>query len=98
MAGSGGAGQVVNLIHFQPDRLGHIVPHEFEIRQLQQMRDVGFLAGEEVIQADDVVALSDEPFAEVRPEKTGSAGHEDSFDLRHVVRPNRASDCAEWLA
>ena len=39
-----------------------------------------FLAGEEVVQADHVVALLDEPFAEMRAEKAGPAGHEDSFE------------------
>jgi hypothetical protein len=38
------------------------------------MRDVRFLAGEKVIDADNVVPVVDEPLAEVRAQKTGAAG------------------------
>ena len=41
------------------------------------------LAGEEVVQADHVVPLLDQPLAEVRAEKAGPAGHQNSFELRH---------------
>jgi hypothetical protein len=87
MTWGGGTCEVVDLVHFQPDWLSDIVSHEFEIRQLQQMRDVRFLAREKVIEADDIVALGDEPFAEVRTEKPGAAGHQDAFNLRQVDCP-----------
>jgi hypothetical protein len=53
----------------------------------EQVRDVGLLAREEVVEADDVMALGDKSFTQVRPEKTSSAGHKNAFDLRHVTLP-----------
>jgi hypothetical protein len=43
--------------------------------------DVVLLAGEEVIEADDIVALIDHAFADVAAEEAGTAGDEDSFVL-----------------
>ncbi len=74
MAGRGGAGEVVNLVHFQKDRQGNVVADQFEIRPAQQVSDIGLLAGEEIIHADDVVSLVDQPLAQMRPQKAGPAG------------------------
>ena len=49
----------------------------------QQMLDVRLLAGEEIVQADHVVTVIDQSFAEVGAEETGAAGHEDSLDFGH---------------
>ena len=38
------------------------------------------LAGEEVVEADDVVPLRDQPVAQVRAEEAGAAGDEDSHE------------------
>jgi hypothetical protein len=43
------------------------------------MENVVFAACEEIVQADDVVALRKEMFAEMRAEKTGAAGDKDTF-------------------
>ena len=44
------------------------------------MRDVRFLAGEEIIQADNVMPARDQAIAQMRTEKSGAAGHQDSFE------------------
>ena len=75
MAGGGRTGQVVDLVHFQVDRQDDVVADQLEVGLSQQVADVGFLAGEEVIQADHVVSLADELFAEMGAEKAGPAGH-----------------------
>ena len=56
VAGGGGAGQVVDLIDLQPDRLRDVVPDQVEIRPAEQVGDVRLLAGEEIVEADHVVA------------------------------------------
>ena len=63
--GAGGAGHVEDLIDFEPDIACDIVADEFEIGFVQQVGDVLFLAGEEVIQADDIVTFGDEAVADV---------------------------------
>jgi len=40
---------------------------------------VRLLAGKEVVQTNDVVALLNQPFAQMGAEETGAAGHEDPF-------------------
>ena len=65
VAWSGGAGQVVDFIDFQEDRQRHVVTDQLEVGTVQQVRDIRLLAGEEVVQADYVVAAFDQPFAEV---------------------------------
>jgi len=69
MAWRGGAGEVVDFVDFQKQRLDDVVPQELEIRTFQQMGDVGFLAGEKVIGADDIVALIDQALAQMRTQK-----------------------------
>ena len=44
-----------------------------------QVRDVRLAAGEEVVDAEDVVAFRDQPLAEVRAEKAGAAGDQNAF-------------------
>jgi hypothetical protein len=65
MAGSGGAGQVVNLIHRQKNGQGDVMADQFEIGPTQQVFHIGLLTGEEVVQTDDIVALGDQPFAQM---------------------------------
>ena len=45
----------------------------------QQMRDVAFVAGEEIVDAQHLVAVADQPVAEMRAEEAGAAGDEDAF-------------------
>jgi hypothetical protein len=61
------------------------MPHELEIRPIQEMGDVCLLAREEIIETDHVVFLLDQSLAEVRPEKAGAAGDENSLKRRHVL-------------
>ena len=58
----------------------NVVADQLEIRLVEQMLNVELLAGEEVIDADDVVALGYETVTQVRAEKSGAAGDEDAFN------------------
>ena len=60
---------------------------EFEVRPRQQVHDVGLLAGEEVVQADHVVTVGHQAFAQVRAEKAGPAGDQNAFDGSDGVTP-----------
>jgi len=64
----------------QKNRLHHVVANQFEILLPQEMLDVALLAGKKVVQADDVVPLSDEAIAQVRAQKTSSARNQNAFD------------------
>ena len=58
VAGRGGAGEVVDLVDFQQDRLRDVVPDQLEIRPVEQMGDVRLLAGEKIVEADHVVPVA----------------------------------------
>jgi hypothetical protein len=94
VARGGRAGEVVDLVHLQPERMDDVVADELEVRLLEQVGDVRLLTGEEVVDADHVVPLGHEPLTEVAAEEAGPAGDENSFDgghgtLRAVVRARR---------
>ena len=78
MDGRRGTGQVVDLVHVDEDRLGHIVPDHLEILKVEQMLDVLAAAGEEVVETDDVRPLGQEALAQVGPEEAGTAGNQNS--------------------
>ena len=81
-----GAGEVVDLIDLEHDRLGHVVADQLEVAPAEQVGDVRLLAREEVVEADDVVPLLDETIAKVRAEEAGTAGDEDPLDhFEHSV-------------
>ena len=81
MPGCRGAGQIVDLVHLQPDGHRDVVPDEFEIRRFQQVSDVALLAGEEIVEADHVVACLDHPLAQMGAQKAGPAGNQDAVDF-----------------
>jgi hypothetical protein len=74
----GGAGQVVDPVHLESDRLDHVVADQLEAPGPQQVLDVPAPAGEEVVQAEDLVSLTEQPLAEVGPEKARSSRHQNS--------------------
>src|SRR5262245_37464879 len=91
MPGRRGTGEVVDLIDFKPQRMRDIVADEFKVRLVQQMLDVRLLAGEEVVNANDIIAARDEPIAEVRPEEAGAASDEDALDHGVSMRPKKGN-------
>ncbi len=65
VTGRRGTRQIVDHVNFEIDWYRDVVPNQFEVGPPQKVRHVGFLAGEEIVQADDVVAGTDQSFAEM---------------------------------
>ena len=61
-----GARQIVDLIDLDIERERHIVAHHLESGIADQMRDVGPAAGEVIVDAEHIVALPDQPLAQMR--------------------------------
>lgn len=57
-----------------------------EAWMLEQVGDVRLAACEEVVEADDLVAVGDEAVAEVRAEETGPTGDQDTHGVQRGVR------------
>ena len=68
-----------------------ITREELETLVREQMRDVLPAAGEEIVEADDFVAVLKKPVAKVGAEEAGAAGDEDShiFDLGFSIFDRR---------
>ena len=50
-------GQVVDLVHLDIEGKGHIVAHQLKVRMVEQMGDVVFGSGKEVVKANDLVTV-----------------------------------------
>ena len=62
-----------------------VVPQQFKIFVAKQMGDIRLLAGEEVVHADNIVAVSHESLAEMAAEKSGTTSDQNPFEQGHNV-------------
>ena len=72
------ASQVVDVVHLDIERKGHIVAQQLKVRMIEQMGDVVLGAGEEVVKTDDIMAVVQQAFAKVRAEEACTANDEDA--------------------
>jgi len=72
------AGQVEDAVDLELEGIDDVVAHELERGVRQKMGDVPLLAGEQVVDADHLVTVPQQPVAKVGAEETGAAGHEDA--------------------
>ena len=75
MDGRCGAGKVVDFVNFDIEGEGDVVAQDFEPVVIHEGKDIVLGAGEKVVNADDVVAIVKEAFAEMGAEEACSAGH-----------------------
>ena len=68
------------------DVVGHVVLDESEARLADQVGNVVRRAGQEVVHADDLVPLCQEPIAQVRAQEAGRAGNQDAHVLNHSMK------------
>ena len=61
------AGEIVDFIHLEPDRVRDIVPNEFKIRPVEQIDNIALLTGEKIVEADNIVSFVDHPLTESGP-------------------------------
>jgi hypothetical protein len=61
----------------EEQRLTYIVPQKLEAAVIEEMSDVLAAAREKVIQADNFVTLQHQPLTQMRPDETGTPGHQD---------------------
>ena len=80
----GGAGEVEDQLGVDVDRLAHVAELEMEVRVAPGVAQVAEIAGHQVVDADDLEALGEQPIDEVRAEEAGRA--------RHQRRPSRCSE------
>ena len=91
MGRGGGAGQVVDLVHFHHAGNGDVMADYFKSGIVRQVKEVLLAAREEVVHADDFMAFFQKPFAEVGADEAGSSGDQnpfthDSMSMRFALR------------
>ena len=71
--GRGGAGEVVDLVHFHEQREGHVVTHRLEVRIVEKVDDVVARAREVVVHTQHVVSEVEQLLAQVGAQKARTA-------------------------
>ena len=87
----GRTSQIVNLIGLDIERKGHIVADQIEAMVVDDAIDVAAGAGEKVIDTDDIGAVLEQALAQVRAEKSGTAGHNHAGFEMHSQQPLKRS-------
>ena len=72
-------GQIVNLIHLDIEREGHIMTHHLVPGVAMQMVDVAFGAGEIIVDTDHLVPLIQQTVGQMRADKAGPASDQNAF-------------------
>ena len=75
----GGTSQIVDLIHFDEEGKGHVVPNQFEHRVVHQVRDILLAARIEIVDTENFMTRVEQTIAEVGPQKAGTPGHRNPF-------------------
>src|SRR4029453_9935896 len=52
------ASKIINLVHFNKKRKGHIVAEKFEASIIKQALDIAARSSEEIVNTQDIVALT----------------------------------------
>ena len=84
------AGQVVDLIDFDVEGECHVVPDHLEARISEQVGDVVLRRRVVVVDAQDVITVGEQPFAQVRADESGAARDKSpTLGDRQCVLPRR---------
>ncbi len=89
----GRAGEVVDLVHFDIEREGHVMAQELEPRITVQVIDVPLRPGEKVVHANDVVTFRQEGIDQVRADESCATRNENALPAvvksRHLAPPQK---------
>ena len=78
--GTGRAGEVKDVVDGADiEGLADVFFYKFESRFVRKMRDISATTGQEIVDDSDSPAFAEQGIAEMRSEKTGSAGDQRAF-------------------
>lgn len=83
VSGRGWAGHVIDLVDFEEDRQGYVVPDQFKIWSAQKVSDILLLSGKEIVEANHIVPVIDQAFAHMGTEESGAASYEYALEFCH---------------
>ena len=93
----GWTGKIEDLVHFDIKRKGDVVAHHLEMRVIEEMGDIFSGTGEIVIDAQDLVTVGKQPFAQERSEEPGASRYQHPLASVHPV-PSPSVDFANYIA
>ncbi len=75
-----GTGQIVDAVDLELEGVDDVMAHQFKAGIALEVLDVGLATGEEVVETDDFVTLTDQAVTEVGSEESGSTGDENAHN------------------
>jgi hypothetical protein len=88
IGGAGRGGEVEQIIHSsQVEREANVLLHQGEAGVMAQTGQVGSTPGGEIVHPDYLVALGKKGLAQVRAEKAGGAGDQDTMSRQNTIYP-----------
>ena len=90
----GRTGEVVDLVDLDIEREADVVAQELEARIGVQMVDVALGRRKQIVGADDLMALLEQPVDQMRAEEAGSARHKDALAAVGYGRQNSSPSYA----
>jgi hypothetical protein len=85
----GWAGEIVDFIDFDVERKRHVVTHEFKPLVVEKRRDVVARACEEIVDAQYILAIGEQAFAQIGTEEAGPASDKYSLSVDQSQPHNR---------
>jgi hypothetical protein len=76
---AGRTGKIVDLIHFDIEWETDVMSDDFEIGVIDQIDNVAFCAGKEIVDANDLMAIIEKMLAEMPSQESGSPRNKYSF-------------------
>jgi hypothetical protein len=70
----GWTGKIVDLVYLEQNGFNDIVTDQLKARVIEEWKDVLAPAGEEVVEANDIMAFADQTLTKMRANKAGTAG------------------------
>ena len=77
---AGGASQIKDLVHLYVERKCNVMTQKLKPRVVVQMVNVSLGAGKEVVDAQDFMAIQQQPVTKMRSQKTGSTCDKNTFN------------------
>jgi hypothetical protein len=84
MNGRSGTSEVVNLIDFDIQREGDVVPEQLEMRMTGQVFYISARSGKEIVDAENGRSVRQQALAKVRSDEAGTASNQYARFKMHV--------------
>lgn len=75
--------QIIDFIHLNVQRVCDVMAKELEIRVIHEVQDITLGARVEIVDAEDVITILQQPFTKVRTQKAGASRYGSAFTNMH---------------